>query len=85
MKLKEMSRAQLEAFRDEALREYEDFKSKGLSLDMSRGKPSKEQLDLSKDMLTCISENADCYDEAGTDCRNYGSLAGIPSARKLIF
>ena len=75
---------ELRAILAEEKEKYEQMKALGIKLDMSRGKPSKEQLDLSKDMLTCISENADCYDDAGTDCRNYGTLAGIPAARKLM-
>lgn len=54
-----------------------------LSLDMSRGKPGKDQLALSMDMLTLLSSVDDMFDGA-TDTRNYGVLAGIPSARKLF-
>ena len=51
---------------------------------MSRGKPSKQQLDLSEGMLTVIAKNEDCVSEDGTDCRNYGGPVGIPEARKLM-
>ena len=84
MKLKEMSRAQLEAFRDEALREYEDFKSKGLSLDMSRGKPSKAQLDISMPMLDVLNSTSDMKDKNGVDVRNYGGLTGIDDCKELF-
>ena len=79
-----MSREQLEALYSELLAEYGDIKSQGLSLDLSRGKPGKEQLDLMTDMLTCISNASDCFSENGTDCRNYGVLDGIPEAKRLF-
>ena len=63
---------------------YEKIKAEGMKLDMSRGKPSRIQLDLSERMLTTVSENADCFAEDGTDCRNYGVLFGLPEARKLM-
>lgn len=59
--------------------QFEGFKAMGLSLDMSRGKPSKEQLDLSMDMLKPID-----YVENGFDLRNYGILDGIPSCKQLF-
>ena len=62
---------------------YEAIKAKGLKLDMSRGKPGKQQLDLCNDLLTALSDRADCRDEALDVC-NYGNLFGIPSARKLF-
>jgi DNA-binding transcriptional MocR family regulator len=60
---------------------YEEFKGLNLSLDMSRGKPAAEQLDLSDGLLTCITSG---ISESGVDCRNYGGLDGIPSARALF-
>ena len=62
---------------------HERFRALGLSLDMSRGKPSPEQLDLSNGLLTCLGP--DDYRAAdGTDCRNYGGLEGLPEARVLF-
>lgn len=63
---------------------YNEIKSRNYSLDMSRGKPGADQLDISKGLLTVLSENGDCYTENGTDCRNYGIIDGIPEAKKLF-
>ena len=79
-----MNKAELEAEKALVEKEYADIKSLGLSLDLSRGKPGKAQLDIMTDMLTCISKAEDCFAENGTDCRNYGILDGIPEAKKLF-
>ena len=60
--------------------EYEQWKARGLSLNMARGKPSLEQLELSHGLLKALDFD-DCMDD-GVDARNYGELAGMPSARK---
>ena len=60
-----------------------EIKSRGLSLDMSRGKPGTDQLDLSSDMLNCITAN-DYRSENGIDCRNYGGLDGLPEMKKIF-
>ena len=62
---------------------YEDLKSRGLKLNMARGKPGKAQLDLVSDILTVLSDPADCVSD-GIDVRNYGELTGIPAAKKLF-
>ncbi len=62
---------------------YEAHQSRGLSLNMARGKPGKEQLDLVSDLLTVLKSPEDCMD-SGLDVRNYGELTGIPSAKKLF-
>lgn len=59
-----------------------EVKARGLKLDMARGKPSPEQVDISRPMLDLLSSTADLTDE-GVDCSNYGCFEGIPSARKL--
>jgi DNA-binding transcriptional MocR family regulator len=66
---------------DQAKAEYDAFKQRGLKLDMSRGKPAPEQLDLSMELL----QGMDGYKaQDGTDTRNYGGAAGLPEARALI-
>ncbi|HHW12325.1 MAG TPA: aminotransferase class I/II-fold pyridoxal phosphate-dependent enzyme [Firmicutes bacterium] len=61
---------------------YEEFKRKNLKLNMSRGKPCPEQLDLSAGLLEGL--NGNYWAEDGTDCRNYGGLEGLPEARRLF-
>ena len=60
--------------------EFDQWKARGLSLNMARGKPSLEQLELSRGLFTALDFD-DCMDD-GVDARNYGELAGMPSARK---
>ena len=80
----DMTREELEALREKLVREFEEVKGKGLKLDMSRGKPSKDQLDLSNDMMDVVNSSSDFNSESGMDCRNYGVLDGIPEAKKLM-
>ena len=75
-----MDKAALEAERASLLAAYEVYVARGLSLDMSRGKPSAEQLDLSMDLLYMT----DYHGEGGTDARNYGALEGMPEARRFF-
>ncbi|QGQ95468.1 aminotransferase [Paenibacillus psychroresistens] len=63
---------------------YEAFKSQNLKLDMSRGKPCVEQLDLSRGMLDSVKAEDSFKSEDGADTRNYGGLDGIPEAKKLF-
>ena len=62
---------------------YAAFQNQGLHLNMSRGIPSKEQLDLSQDILTCLV-TPDDYQADGVDSRSYGMPEGLPCARKLF-
>lgn len=78
-----MSADQLTATRSELRNQYERLVEAGLNLDLTRGKPSPEQLDLSADMLSL--PGADVYrDGKGTDCRNYGGLTGLPELRAIF-
>ena len=83
MTLSEMNKEQLSAFQQETLARYNDFKAQGLCLNMSRGNPCKEQLELSVDMLN-VFDDGDFMSENGIDVRNYGLLDGIPEAKKLF-
>ena len=65
-------------------REYKKYQNMELHLDMSRGKPCQEQLDLSMGMMDALDSSADLSCEDGTDCRNYGVLTGIREAKELI-
>ncbi len=84
MKYSEMTYEQLKAEKNRTESEYNALKDKNLSLDLSRGKPGKKQLDLMTGMLDCISSAEDCKSISGIDCRNYGVLDGIPEAKKLF-
>lgn len=64
--------------------EYESSKARGIALDMSRGKPGPEQLDLSHNIFNAVTGLDDIKNEAGTDCRNYGGLDGLPELKKLF-
>lgn len=83
MELFQMNKDQLVSFKNDVTAEYESFKAQGLNLDMSRGKPSAEQLDLSMGMLNVINDQ-NFRSENGFDNRNYGVLDGIPEAKKLF-
>ncbi len=80
----ELTREELLALKKELTEQYREYKSKDLKLDMSRGKPSSEQLDLSMGMMDVLSSESDLSCEDGTDCRNYGVLDGIKEAKELI-
>jgi len=75
-----MTKNELLGEREALQKKFDEYKAMGLSLDMSRGKPCKEQLDLSMNMLTADID----YVDNGLDTRNYGVLDGIPSCKKLF-
>lgn len=83
MKLSQMNKEQLLSFKHETETLYNDFKAQNLSLDMSRGKPCAEQLELSHSLLSCLVHD-DFHAGNGVDYRNYGMLDGIPEAKQLF-
>ena len=80
----EMTKEELLKEKEGLEAEYKKFQQRGLKLDMSRGKPSQEQLDLSMGMMDVLDSNADLVCEEGVDCRNYGVLDGIKEAKELL-
>ncbi|NMA79204.1 MAG: aminotransferase class I/II-fold pyridoxal phosphate-dependent enzyme [Clostridiales bacterium] len=78
-----LSNEELITLKRELESEYTEFKNRNLTLDMSRGKPSTDQLDLSKGMLESLKSD-DYISEDGTDCRNYGILDGIKEAKQMF-
>ena len=84
MLYKEMTKAELLALRTELMSAYEEKKGLGLNLSMARGKPSKEQLELSMPMLDVLNNNTNFVGEDKLDVRNYGVLPGIKEARRFF-
>ena len=80
----EMSREELLDLKKELDREFDEIKAEGLALDMSRGKPAPDQLDLSMKMMEVLAGDANLKCETGVDCRNYGVIDGIPEAKRLL-
>ncbi len=66
------------------LGKYKEYKERGLKLDLSRGKPNSDQLDVSQALLSYPLTREDCFSEAGVDCRNYGELTGLPETKRLF-
>lgn len=79
----DMTVAELAAEKSKLEEEFEVVKAKKLSLDMSRGKPGADQLDISMDMMDVLSSKTNLVSD-GVDCRNYGVLCGIQDAKKLL-
>ena len=80
----EMSKEELTQELTALKAEYEKIKGMGLALDMSRGKPSADQLNLSMGMMDTLTSGVDLTCEDGVDCRNYGGLDGIDEAKQLL-
>ena len=83
-KYTELTKNELSALYTELNAKYLEYKAKGLKLNMARGKPCNEQLDLSMGMLDCLDTKSALTAESGDDCRNYGVLDGIYEAKKLF-
>ena len=83
-KYTDMDLGQVRELHSELEHKYSEYCALGLKLNMARGKPSPEQLELSLPLLDCINSTSDLTASDGTDCRNYGVLAGLPEARELM-
>jgi len=83
-KYQELTREELLELKEKLTAEYNEAKSKGLKLDMSRGKPGASQLVLSMPMLDVINSTSDMKTMLGNDTRNYGDLDGIGECRRLM-
>lgn len=81
---KDLSTDEMRTLYDALEKQYEEYCALNLKLNMARGKPSPEQLELSMPMLDCMNSKSDYRAADGTDCRNYGVLAGLPEARAFI-
>ena len=79
----EMTAAELTAEKNKLDAEFAEIKAKNLSLDMSRGKPAADQLDISMGMMDVLSSKSELKSD-GVDCRNYGVLCGISDAKALL-
>ena len=80
----EMTREELLAERERMEKLYAGYQAQHLSLNMARGKPASDQLNLSEAMLDVLDASSNLICEDGTDCRNYGVLDGIPEAKKFL-
>ena len=80
----DLSVEELESLRKELKQSYREYQNMDLNLDMSRGKPSLDQLDLSNGMMDALNSEADMYSGDGFDVRNYGVLGGIAEAKELL-
>ena len=83
IKYTDLSKEDAKAQYEELKLEYAKYCDMGLKLDLSRGKPNSEQLDVSSELIRMPLEKDDCL-LSGTDIRNYGILDGIPEAKKLF-
>lgn len=81
---KDLSVEELKSLKNELEVKFAEIKARNLKLDMSRGKPSKAQLDLSMGMMDVLGSDSNLVCEEGVDCRNYGVLDGINEAKQLL-
>lgn len=84
MSYKELSKEELQSTLVALKEEYNEICKKNVNLDMSRGKPGTDQLDLSMGLLDVLNGTSDLKAENGFDCRNYGLLDGLPEAKQMM-
>ena len=78
-----LTNTEKETLRNSLQKDYDRICEKKLKLNMARGKPGKEQLDLVSGILTVLTKPEDCVSD-GLDVRNYGNLSGLPEAKALF-
>ena len=83
-KYTELSNNEMRCEYESLLEKYNEYKEQGLKLDLSRGKPNSDQLDISLPLLSEARPIEKCFSENGIDCRNYGVLDGIPEMKRLF-
>lgn len=84
MDYKKADASELAFEKEKSIKRLNEYTKRGMSLDLSRGKPSGEQLELSLKMLDVLDHRSILDSENGMDCRNYGGLDGIPEAKRLL-
>lgn len=84
MDFSSMSVSELSEVKASLQERYNQFKAQGLKLNMARGKPATDQLDLSMKMLDNLNSTSDMHSSTGDDCRNYGVPDGLPELRELF-
>lgn len=80
----ELSVDELKNLKYKLQKEYENFKTRDLKLDMSRGKPCDEQLEISKPILDMVSSNNKLVSQDGTNYMNYGGLDGLDEMKTIF-
>lgn len=80
----EMNRLELKKEYQTVTQKFEELKNQNLKLNMSRGKPSKVQLDMVSEGIFHVFQKPENFISDDIDCRNYGQLAGLPAARRLF-
>ena len=83
-RLASLSFEEIKEINQEASQQFEEFKSRGLSLNMARGKPCVEQLDLALGVLEALHARSEFANSNGDDCRNYGVWNGLPEMRAIF-
>lgn len=84
MLLNEMSKKELVEFKETQQKKLSEYKAMGLNLNMARGKPCSEQLDLTLGLLDAVHSDSTFSASDGTDVRNYGVLDGLPKAKEMF-
>lgn len=80
----EMTKEELLKEKESLEAAYKEWQKRGLSLNMARGKPSEEQLDMTMPMMDVLNGSSDLFSKDGTDCRNYGGMDGISEAKRFM-